>query len=59
MGSHHDKMNEYDEYLYTVLEGAAGSDATLQAKELERFVNQNDKLLRAIFKSMTVRAEPI
>ncbi|WP_304541847.1 DUF2207 family protein [Desulforamulus aquiferis] len=47
MGSHHDKMNEYDEYLYTVLEGAAGSDATLQAKELERFVNQNDKLLRA------------
>lgn len=47
MGSHHDKMNEYDEYLYTVLEGAAGSDAILQAKELERFANQNDKLLRA------------
>lgn len=46
MGSHHDKMNEYDEYLYTVLEGAAGSDATLQAKELERFANQNDTLLR-------------
>jgi len=46
-GSHHDKMNEYDEYLYTVLEGAAGSDAILQAKELERFANRNDKLLRA------------
>ena len=46
-GSRHDKMNEYDEYLYTVLEGAAGSDATLQAKELERFVNENDTLLRA------------
>jgi hypothetical protein len=45
-GSHHDKMNEYDEYLYTVLEGAAGSDAILQAKELERFANQNNTLLR-------------
>ncbi len=29
MGSQHDKMNEYDEYLYTVLESAAGSDSTL------------------------------
>lgn len=47
MGSDHGKMNEYDEYLYTVLEGAAGSDAILQAKELERYANQNDKLLRA------------
>jgi uncharacterized membrane protein YgcG len=47
MGSNHDKMNEYDEYLYTVLEGAAGSDATLQARDLERFANQNDRLLRA------------
>lgn len=47
MGSQHDKMNEYDEYLYTVLEGAAGSDVTLQAKELEGFANQNDRLLRA------------
>ena len=46
-GSQHDKMNEYDEYLYTVLEGAAGSDAILQPKELERFANQNDALLRA------------
>jgi uncharacterized membrane protein YgcG len=46
-GSHHDKMNEYDEYLYTVLEGAAGSDGTLQAKELEHFANQNDMLLSA------------
>lgn len=47
MGSQHDNMNEYDEYLYTVLEGAAGSDAILQAKELEHFANQNDTLLRA------------
>jgi len=47
MGSNHHKMNEYDEYLYTILESAAGSDATLQAKELERFANQNDTLLRA------------
>ncbi|TWH59423.1 putative membrane protein DUF2207 [Desulfitobacterium sp. LBE] len=47
MGGQHDKMNEYDEYLYTVLESAAGSDSTLQAKELERLASQNDKLLRA------------
>lgn len=47
LGSCHDSMNEYDEYLYTVLEGAAGSDAVLQANELERFANQNDTLLRA------------
>ena len=46
VGSNHSSMNEYDEYLYTVLESAAGSDSTLQAKELERFVSQNDKLLR-------------
>lgn len=46
-GSHHNQMNEYDEYLYTVLEGAAGSDGILQAKELERFANQKDTLLRA------------
>lgn len=50
MDSHHDKMNEYDEYLYTVFEGAAGSDAILQPKELERFANQNDKLLREYIK---------
>lgn len=46
MGSQHDRMNEYDEYLYTVLERAAGSDATLQSKELERFASRNDRLLR-------------
>ncbi|MEL7565572.1 MAG: DUF2207 domain-containing protein [Clostridiales bacterium] len=46
MGSSHDSMNEYDEYLYTVLESAAGSDDILQEKELERFASQNDKLLR-------------
>jgi uncharacterized membrane protein YgcG len=49
-GSRHDKMNEFDEYLYTVLESAAGADGILQAKELERFANQNDRLLRAYFK---------
>lgn len=43
MGSQHSQMNEYDEYLYTVLEGAAGADGILQAKELERFASQNDK----------------
>jgi uncharacterized membrane protein YgcG len=47
MGGNHSKMNEYDEYLYTVLEGAAGSDAILQAKELECFASQKDTLLRA------------
>lgn len=47
VGSNHNSMNEYDEYLYTVLESAAGSDSTLQAKELEHFASQNDKLLRA------------
>ncbi len=47
MGGTHPNMNEYDEYLYTVLEGAAGSDSILQAKELERFASQNDRLLRA------------
>jgi len=46
-GSQPDKMNEYDEYLYAVLESAAGPDATLQPKELESFANRNDKLLRA------------
>lgn len=29
MGSQHNNMNEYDEYLYTVLESAVGSDAIL------------------------------
>ena len=47
VGSNHSSMNEYDEYLYTVLESAAGPDSTLQAKELEHFASQNDKLLRA------------
>lgn len=46
-GSNHGEMNEYDEYLYTVLEGATGSDGILQAKELERFAGQHDTLLRS------------
>ncbi len=47
MGGARANMDEYDEYLYTVLESAAGSDGVLQAKELERFAGQNDRLLRA------------
>jgi len=47
MDSRHEQMDEYDEYLYTILEGAAGPDSILQAKELERFANRNDTLLRA------------
>ena len=46
MSSHHDKMDVFDEFLYTVLEGAAGADGILQEKELERFAEQNDTLLR-------------
>lgn len=46
MGNNYEKMNKFDEYLYAVLECAAGPDAVLQAKELENFANQNDKLLR-------------
>lgn len=45
-GAQSSAMNEYDEYLYTVLESAAGSDRILQAKELERFASHNDRLLR-------------
>ena len=45
-GCSHSRMNEFDEYLYTVLEAAAGADGILQEKELERFAGQNDKLLR-------------
>lgn len=47
MGGQHDQMDEYDEYLYTVLEAAAGADGILQARELERFAANNDRLLRA------------
>jgi uncharacterized membrane protein YgcG len=47
MGSQHEQMDEYDEYLYTVLEAAAGADGILQARELERFASQKDTLLRA------------
>ena len=47
MGEQNGQMNAYDEHLYTILERAAGSDAILQAKELERFAQKNDTLLRA------------
>lgn len=46
MGSHHESMNEYDEYLYTVFEVASGADGILQKKELGRYVSTNDKILR-------------
>lgn len=45
-GSNHLVMNEFDEYLYTVLEGAAGSDGTLQPKELGKFAGKKPELLR-------------
>lgn len=45
-GSKPEKMNAFDEYLYTVLESAAGADGILQAKELEKFSDGHDQLLR-------------
>lgn len=50
MGGNHDKLNEFDEYLYTVLKGAAGEDKVLQAKELKKFAGKNDKLFRNYIK---------
>jgi hypothetical protein len=46
-GGQRDGMGEFDEYLYAVLEGAAGPDAVLQAKELERYASQYDTVLRS------------
>lgn len=37
--------NPYDDAFYTILEAAAGPDGILQAKELERFCDQNAKPL--------------
>ena len=37
--------NSYDDAFYTILEAAAGADGVLQAKELERFCEQNAKPL--------------
>lgn len=37
--------NPYDDAFYTILEAAAGADGILQAKELEKFCNQNAKPL--------------
>ena len=37
--------NPYDDAFYTILEAAAGADGILQAKELERFCDQNAKPL--------------
>lgn len=37
--------NPYDDAFYTILEAAAGEDGVLQAKELERFCDQNAKPL--------------
>ncbi|WP_369282826.1 DUF2207 domain-containing protein [Oscillibacter sp. GMB15532] len=56
-GGRHDVMNEYDEYLYTMLESAAGVDAVLQAKELTRFADRNDKLLRAYLQKCAAAGE--
>lgn len=46
LGSQHDRMNEFDEYLYTVLEKAAGPNGVLEARELESFAGSNDEILR-------------
>lgn len=43
----HARLDEYGEYLYTVLESAAGADGVLQPNELERFCEENDALLRS------------
>ncbi|MEG1430069.1 MAG: DUF2207 domain-containing protein [Oscillospiraceae bacterium] len=45
-GSNHAAMDEFDEYLYSVLEAAAGPDGVLQERELEKFAEKNDTLLR-------------
>lgn len=37
--------NSYDDAFYTILEAAAGADGVLQAKELERFCDQNSSPL--------------
>ena len=37
--------NPYDDAFYTILEAAAGADGVLQAKELERFCDQNARPL--------------
>ena len=58
-GGQRDGMGEFDEYLYAVLEGAAGPDAVLQAKELERYASQYDTVLRSYIKSTSPRARLI
>lgn len=41
----------YDDAFYTVLEAAAGADGVLQAKELERYCDENSKPLAAFVTS--------
>lgn len=41
----------YSDAFYTILEAAAGSDGVLQAKELERFCDQNSKPLASFVDS--------
>ncbi|MEG0565136.1 MAG: DUF2207 domain-containing protein [Hungatella sp.] len=39
-------MNEYDRYLYTILESIAGEEGILQENDLAVFADQHDKILR-------------
>lgn len=43
--------NPYDDAFYTILEAAAGTDGVLQARELERFCDQNSKPLAGFVES--------
>lgn len=47
----------FDDAFYTILEAAAGTDGVLQAKELERFCEQNGKPLAGFVNSCCLDAE--
>lgn len=49
--------NPYDDAFYTILEAAAGADGVLQAKELERFCEQNRRPLAAFADSCRREAD--
>lgn len=49
----------YDDAFYTILEAAAGPDRLLQAKELERFCNQNAKPLAGFVESCRQDADRV
>lgn len=41
------ELSETDQYLYKIIEYAAGKDKILQEKELKRYAKNNDKVIRA------------